>query len=69
MEEGEHFYLILPTTESLPVRSVGVSADHKLSLPDEELVGPRSRITCQKSLRKLGPKQQAELSSGDIQVS
>lgn len=40
MEESKHFYLIPPTMESLPVRSVGVSADHKLSLPDEELEDP-----------------------------
>lgn len=32
MEEGKYFYLIPPSMESGPVKSVGVSADYGLSL-------------------------------------
>lgn len=39
-----------------------MSADYKLPLPKEEVVGLRARITCQKSPRKSGPQQEAELS-------
>lgn len=69
MEEDKHFYLIPCTMESFPVRSVGLSVDYELPLPNEEMVGLRARITCKKSPRKSGLKQEAELSPWDIQTA
>lgn len=51
------------------MRSLGVSPDLELSLPNEEVIWPRARITCQMYPRKLELRQEAELSSWDIQVA
>lgn len=68
-EEGKYFYLIPSTMESFPVRSVGLSVDYELPLPNAEMVGLRARITCKKSPRKSGLKQEAELLPWDIQMA
>ena len=69
MEGSKHFYLIPPRMGSFPVRSMGRIAENKLPLPNGQVVGPRAKIACPKSPKKLGLKQEAEFPPRNIQVA